>query len=1054
MKIKVELLNGNEHRSNPNCPSVSHIFDGETAVKDHIKVLCTHFKIPIEKANCYALQNPISQQYIEDAFLTPEKLVEAEKSYFVLRMKPYAIADRVIESLKNNPPTSPVIKDIIFNIRFQLKDVEYVEEFIAKGGINQLLDAITKSYGNTQSYALTALRCFMGYNSGLDEVMSRPQLIDKLYSLVSSTVLVSVCRQAIELLFVVCNFDGFHLVHRAAKNYSLESNTTPYSNLISLLSSGDMETQLNTLTLFNCLLDNAPNPRKAEKLLSRWKSLGISKILKSQEHVTHSDFKTQLARFQTNSGIGLDGGRKRSLTREMSIQELELQLSQYREQQPLISLLCSELKFLRNAIKSAIENGSYINYRAPTERYDEYISRKNEIIGEGPINLSYIKRSDKFTSAFRKSMYVRSPNTSVLFDQSTLLEEDIDGGSEIGKSPSVKFSRHQPDDCSNNLSPISSEKSNNSGTLLNTSKLQKVKFSSLSLTSKGESNNKTMGIEQAVTCCVCLEIFDEQQNSPQLLIPCADTICLKCVLKSNDNGKLKQFKCSYCSQDVSSYKQNLQSILFLNYYKDQKQHNKKQQQMVNYMEGSTLNQPVIITTTTTTSTTINGNSLNDFTPQQQTQPNIFTQDSSNFIPTLPSKSKCQPVKSVISPQKRMKPLHWNRILNSQHPNKKTIWSILPEVTFDEDQFVDLFSLYTEKLVSFNGSPVIGSIAGHKVKPIQKVISVLSQKRSNSIQIMCSKLPSDESLIRSIRELDSNKLTLEHVSSLLQNLPTLEEMASIQELHSADVILDKPERWCLMIDGFPKIKPRLRCWEFMLKFNDQIKGITESTFTVSLACQEILNSSSLSGQSDGFNLDALGKIVEIRDNNNNGSLLDFAIKTLVTHYPKNCNIPNELTHIPNASLINLFEIGEKLQKLSKEYTELLSLVDEITTSTDSEDPFTTIVPKFMSNTFTTLKTSQKEYMETEKLYQETVEFFCPINVNDSVNTLQTSRFTSEKFFTIFSTIITSFKKSPSKRLSQKGFGLKIGNSDDPMLAIIEALKTGSPNDMVPKRWPPA
>ncbi|KAF2077052.1 hypothetical protein CYY_001619 [Polysphondylium violaceum] len=959
MKIKVELLNGNEHRRNQQCPSVSHIFDGETAVKDHIRVLCQHFKIPTEKATCYALQNPISLEYVEDSFLTPEKLIEAEKSFFILRMKPHAIADRVVDNLKQNAPNSPTIKDIIFNIRYQMKDVEYVEEFITKGGINQLLEVIIKSRGNTQSYALTALRCFMGFNSGLVEVTSRPELIDKLYGLVCVTgVLPSVCRQAIELLFVVCNFDGFHLVHRAAKNQATESGNPAYTNLISLLASGDMETQLNTLTLFNCLLDNAPNPRKGEKLLSRWKSLGITKILKSQEHVTHSDFRTQLARFQTNSGLGLDSERKRTLTRQMSMQELELQLLQYREQQPLISLLCSELKFLRNAIKSAIENGSYINYRAPTERYDEYRSKKTEMIGDSPMNLHFLKRNDKFTSAFRKSLYVRSPNTSVLFDPSTLEEtyEDLgDALNDNGKSPSSKPSN----DISNigEVSPII------------------------------------------------------KHNPSQLNIP---------PINSKSDISIPQPEFNFKPDDIN-----------------------------------------------------NNNNSNQ---------------SNN------SKVKVQPTKPIISPSKRMKPLHWTRILNSTVTQQKTIWnSNLPEISFDEEQFVDLYSLYTEKIVSFNsGSPITGTLSAGMTpvkssKPIQKVVGVLSQKRQNAISIMCGKLPSDESLVRAIRELDSNKLSLENVSSLYINLPTIEEMASIQELHSAEVMLDKPERWCLMIDGFPKIKPRLRCWEYRLKFEDQIRSLNESIDCVSVACKELRTSSSVSylfaillqlgnylngghqyrGQCDGFTLDSFYKIIEAKDNTNSGSLLDFAIKTLNSQpIIKNNNIILELSHIPNASLINFVEVGTQLATLSNEYTEILSYVEEITTSTDSEDPFLVIIPKFMNDAYSTIKTSQTKYLETEKLLYETIEYFNPsssstlsssssnnINASSLSSLDQSNKFTSEKFFTLFSTIITICKKSPSKRLSQKGYGLKISNSDDPMAVIIEALKTGTSNDMV-KRWPPA
>eukprot|EP01133_Synstelium_polycarpum_P004084 gene4084-4759_t len=970
MKIRVEFLNGHEHRTNQPCQSVSHIFDGDTAVRDHIMVLLAHFKVPVEKVGSYALQNPTTQTYIEDAFLTPERLVEAEKSCFVLRMRPQAIAQRVIDNLKQNSPTSPTTKDIIFNIRYQLKDVDYVEEFIAKGGINLLLDIIAKSHGNTQSYALTALRCFMGFHSGLDEVMSRPHLIDRLYSLVSSTVLASVCRQSIELLFVICNFDGFSKVHRAAKNFSLENNAPAYSNLISLLSSGDMETQLNTLTLFNCLLENAPNPRKVEKLLSRWKALGIVKILKAQEHVTHSDFKSQLARFQAMAGIGFDLGRKRNeLSRQLSQQDLEMALVQYQEQQPLVRLLSNELKFLRNAIKSAIENGSYINYRAPTERYDEYLSRKNEIIGEGPVNISYLKRSDKFTNAFRKSITL----------------EDDEFEIEDQKSP---YKLTPKDQDVGHLSPISSG-------------AKPPVLSPSSSTSSPSSSNKIVAEEPI-----------------KIQVPAITTTTASSSASSSANSSSSSLSNAVAPIPITSF-------------------------------------------------------------------NLFDVSSSTQQLSVSFKSKNALTKPAVTPKKRMKPLYWSRVINcpgSQGAQKKTVWESLPDVAFDEDQFIELFSLYTEKLISTNGSPVLSPFSSSGAlgkKPIQKVISLLSQKRSNTISIMCSKLPSDENLIRAIRELDSAKLSLEQVVSLFNNIPTAEEMASIQEL-SDEFILDKPERWCLMIDGFPKIKPRLRSWEFMLKFDDAIKNIADSIETVSTACNELKTSPSLfyllsillslgnylnggnqhRGQADGFQLEAINKMLEIKDNHNSGSLLDFAIKTMLTNHPKNYTLPSELLHIANASLINLEEVGNQLSKLSTDYTDLTLVVDDIVNSTDSEDPFITIIPRFMNNAYTTLRSTQKQYLDTEKLFGEVLDYFNPLASTTTTSTSATTpsssslsssaqvkdangvvinKFSTEKFFTLFSTIVTAFKKSPSKRMSQKGFGLKIGDSEDPMMTIIESLK---------------
>ncbi|EGC30227.1 hypothetical protein DICPUDRAFT_50865 [Dictyostelium purpureum] len=1053
MKIKVELINGNEHRSSGSHqgPTVSHIFDGETAVKDHIKVLLAHFKIPIDKVSSYALQNPNTLTYVEDLFLTPEKLVEAEKSYFILRMKPIAIADRVVEILKDSNSSS--IKDTIFNIRYQMKDVEYVEEFIAKGGINHLLAVIIRSRGNTQSYALTALRCFMGYNSGLEEVMGRPHLIDRLYALVcTSGILPSVCRQALELLFCVCNFDGFNLVHRASKNYALETGTPPYSILIALLASGDMETQLNTLTLFNCLLDNAPNPRKNEKLLSRWQTLGIVKILKSQEHVTHSDFRTQIARFQTNSGFGIDGcGRKRTLTRQLSNQELEYQLHQFREQQPLVHLLTMELKFLRNAIKSAIENGSYINYRAPTERYDEYTAKKMEIVGDTPTNLLFLKRNDKFTSAFRKSMYVRSPNTSDLFDQTTL-DETYDSSDEFESSSATTTPNQLPINLQQHFQQKvhpQQQSQQNSPLLIKDkpSKTNEEEDNSNINTNSNSNNNSNNNINNNNS--TALNTTPTSNKSTPTPKPAHSFLLSPITISSHMNAMNQQKQESSPPQPTNEKEVNLSPIQ-------------------------------------------NNNQLNE-----------------------QIKSKIQPSKPPINPQKRMKPLHWTRVLNGQFSEKKTIWnSFLPEVKFEEELFIDLFSLYTERIVSYNVSPTFGSssISGPtKSRPIQRVISVLSQKRSNAITVLCGKILPDESLIKAIRQLDSNKLSLENINNILSNFPTPEELASIHELHSNDVILDKPERWCLMIDGFPKIKHRLKTWEYLLKFDELLRIIDEAVDTVSIASKELRSSQTINflfslllslgnylngghpyrGQCDGFNLESISKMIELKDNTNSGSLLDFAIKTLYQTVlrTQNTTIHNELSHVPQASLINFTEMGSQLAKLSYEFIEVKHMAEEIISTTDQDDPYLIVVPIFLENANKSLKSLTNKFVETEKLLFETIDYFNPSNqslqqyqyqqcqnlqqqqnqyyhptlspppINTNSISLQmtsslnisspewnSQKFTCEKFFTLFSTIITAFKKSPSKRLSQKGFGLKISNTDDPMAVIIEALKTGSPNDM--------
>jgi len=56
------------------------------------------------------------------------------------------------------------------------QDEAFAEEFISLGGMNLLLSVVMESEGSLQAYALTAVRCFMGYYSGLNEFLEAPEV--------------------------------------------------------------------------------------------------------------------------------------------------------------------------------------------------------------------------------------------------------------------------------------------------------------------------------------------------------------------------------------------------------------------------------------------------------------------------------------------------------------------------------------------------------------------------------------------------------------------------------------------------------------------------------------------------------------------------------------------------------------------------------------------------------------------------------------------------------------------------------------------------------------
>ena len=90
---------------------------------------------------------------------------------------------------------------------------------------------------------MTAIRCLMGYYNGLQTVLDKPDLVELLYGLVSAKA-VTVSRQAVELLFVLCNYNGWELVNNAANNAAQQQGKEPYNEIISMLEQNDLDTRV------------------------------------------------------------------------------------------------------------------------------------------------------------------------------------------------------------------------------------------------------------------------------------------------------------------------------------------------------------------------------------------------------------------------------------------------------------------------------------------------------------------------------------------------------------------------------------------------------------------------------------------------------------------------------------------------------------------------------------------------------------------------------------------------------------------------------------------
>lgn len=106
-------------------------------------------------------------------------------------------------------------------------------------------------------------------------------MVEKLFFLIDASTLAASARHALELLFVLTSYNGYAttklppnavcdlcamrswvLVNKSAKFSAKSRGIKPFSNLVALLKSGDVDTSVNTLTLLNSLIGTEPIYRK------------------------------------------------------------------------------------------------------------------------------------------------------------------------------------------------------------------------------------------------------------------------------------------------------------------------------------------------------------------------------------------------------------------------------------------------------------------------------------------------------------------------------------------------------------------------------------------------------------------------------------------------------------------------------------------------------------------------------------------------------------------------------------------------------------------------
>ncbi|PNF17727.1 hypothetical protein B7P43_G07384 [Cryptotermes secundus] len=400
-------------------------------------------------------------------------------------------------------------------------------------------------------------------------------------------------------------------------------------------------------------------------------------------------------------------------------------------------------------------------------------------------------------------------------------------------------------------------------------------------------------------------------------------------------------------------------------------------------------------------------------------------------------------KQPVNPTIPMKPLYWTRIIvppsgqpapvaSSSTPSvpaagTELLWHKLEEAEIEDiKEFSDLFSRQVVERKPTKKKE-------DKPSKVQ-AMKILDSKRSQNVGILASSLHVDFSEIENaIYNFDTSVVNLEALQQIYEVRATEEELALIREHVSTkpEVPLDKPEQFLHELAEIPNFADRISCFMFQSEFDDGISSIESKLNNLKSTCQFLTTSESLKtvlaiilalgnymnggnrtrGQADGFGLEILAKLRDVKSKDSSVTLLHFIVRA----YMKKCEDPlrpglalpiPEPGDIDRAMTVHFDDVNADLQKLQRELFVCETKTEKVIAASTEENvqPFKDKMNKFLTSAKKQL-TGEIENLEECKMKFKTTMQFYQYHPKGGVNEDEVD---PKDFFALWSPFCSDFK----------------------------------------------
>ncbi|XP_057199470.1 formin isoform X1 [Triplophysa rosa] len=362
-----------------------------------------------------------------------------------------------------------------------------------------------------------------------------------------------------------------------------------------------------------------------------------------------------------------------------------------------------------------------------------------------------------------------------------------------------------------------------------------------------------------------------------------------------------------------------------------------------------------------------------------------------------------PRKPAMEPACPMKPLYWTRI-QIQENNNNTLWNALEEPDIiNTTEFEELFS---KASVQPKKKPLSDTYE-KKTKP-KKIIKLLDGKRSQTVGILISSLHLEmKDIQHAVLTVDHTVVDLETIEALYENRAQADELQMIKKHYETSKedevkLLDKPEQFLYELSQIPDFAGRAHCMIFQSVFVDSVSSVRRKVDIISTVSKALLDNDSVKdviglilafgnymnggnrtrGQADGFGLEILPKLKDVKSRDNRISLVDYVVSYYLRNFDKNAATDKSVFPLPepqdlfHAAQVKFEDLSKDLRKLKKELTACEKEVRQVCENSSEEhlQPFQDKMETFISTAQCEHTTEDQRLQAAQKSFQEVVMYF--------------------------------------------------------------------------------